>query len=935
MARPYNRGDLSLTPGTRLGPYAIIAPLGVGGMGEVYRARDTTLNRDVAIKILPDSFSADADRVARFRREAQVLASLNHPHIAAIYGVEEIEGSPAPGHAARALVLELVEGDTLATRLRRGPLPVADALTLARQIADALEAAHERGIVHRDLKPANIIVTTDGVAKVLDFGLAKVTSADGPGADSSHSPTTTAHRTHEGTILGTAAYMSPEQAKGLAVDRRSDLWAFGAVLYEMLTGRRAFDGDGGSEILAHILTKEPDWQRLPADTPPPVVTLLRRCLEKDRKRRLDSAVVARLEIDEASSSSTAAGAAPVGISRRRAAAWTLATATAVASVTFGMARTFVAPAALEPATTSRFAITLPPSQRMPAILLDRDLAISPDGGHMVYRVGGSTAGGPLALRGLNELEGRLLPGVDNARSPFFSPDGRWIGFFATSELNTVFELKKISIEGGPPITIARNVDPEASASWDGDDSIIVADAGSGLLRVAAAGGEPAPLVAADPDGMTDYDFMSVLPEGRGVLLTVSPVGNSWFSDASDAHVNVLDPKTGKRKSLVRGSTPTYVPVSAHAGYLVYASAGTLFAARFDLDRLAIQGDPMPLVEDIAMAPNGAANYDVSGNGTLVYVPSVAAASRSLVWVDRSRRETPTSLPARAYTFLRLSPDGTQVALTGLEDRRIWIGDLRQGTVRRLTLGSSEDGWPIWTPDSRSIVFDSNRDGALNMYSQPADGSGPAVRLTTGSQGQFPNSMTRDGRHILAAEYTVSTGLDIVMFSPPAAGPAPGEPAMPFVLARPLVKTRAGEYNAIASPDGRLFAYQSNESGRTEVYVKPLSGALDVRWQVSTSGGSSPVWAPKSRELYYRDVSGAVIAVPFETSGATWRAGTPTKVIDAQYATPSDMFNYDVSPDGQQFLMLKDTGRDDQKDTHANIVVVLNWAEELKRRLPAR
>jgi serine/threonine-protein kinase len=717
------------------------------------------------------------------------------------------------------------------------------------------------------------------------------------------------------------------------VDRRADLWAFGAVLYEMLTGHRAFGGDDVPDTLAHILTKEPDWERLPSDTPASIHRVLRRCLEKDRKRRLDSAGAVRLEIDEASGTSSVAHAAGGG-STRRAMAWGAAMAVVVAALTFGVTRALHAPGPQEPAATTRFAILLPPSQRMPSVLLDRDLALSPDGRTLVFRVGGSTSGGPLALRDLDALDARLLPGIDNARAPFFSPDGRWVGFFAGSEARGGLDLRKISTSGGLPLTIASNFTVGSTGHWVEDERIVVADLDGRIRQVSAAGGALTELVAAAPTTQTGFSHSSVLSGGRGVLQTVSPFG-TWFTDATDAEVVLLDLHTGARTPLVRGTAPNYLPVSADAGYLVYASAGTLYAARLDLDTRAIVGDPLPLVEGVAMAPGGAVNYDVSRNGTLVYAPSGAAVARSLVWVDRSGRETPTGLPARAYTLLRLSPDGTRVALTGLEDRRIWIGDLRQGTVRRLTLGSSEDGWPIWTPDGRSVVFNSDRDGAITMYSQPADGSGPAVRLTTGTKSQFPNSMAPDGRHMLAAEYSTTTHLDVAVFAATGAAltagpvPLPDAPAMPFVQARALVGTPAIEYNAIVSPDGRFFAYQSNESGRNEVYVKPFPMASDVRWQVSSSGGSSPVWSPKAQELYYRDISNAVVAVPFEASGAIWRGGTPAKVIDAKYAAPSDMFNYDLSPDGQRFLMFKDR---DESGTGGNLIVVLNWGEEVRRRV---
>ncbi len=904
-------------------------------MGEVYRARDTNLNRDVALKTLPDSFVRDPERVARFRREAQVLASLNHPNIGAIYGFEDAPSPSTPGHPLHALVLELVAGETLASRLRRGPMPIADALALARQIADALEAAHEHSIIHRDLKPANVVVTPDGVAKVLDFGLAKDVSGEGPTGDSSHSPTLTVHGTRDGVVLGTAAYMSPEQARGRSVDKRSDLWAFGAVLYEMLTGRRAFEGEEVSDILAHILTKEPDWQRLPADTPAPIVRLLRRCLDKDRKRRLDSAAAARLEIDEAVATPTSGATVPA-FPLRFVAPWAITAAVVVALLTVAVTRSIMRPSPPTSGPTSRFAIVLPPGQRMPAILLDCDLAISPDGRQLVYRVGGSiSGGGPLALRTLDEIEAHLLPGVDNARNPFFSADGRWIGFVARSEANTP-ELRKISTAGGPPITIHGDPALVGNATWSDDDSIIFPRVDGAMFRVPDTGGTAAPVTDSQQHRSSWLTSLSALPGGRGVLFVVKPPG-TWFTGAADSQIALLDSKTGTSRILARGSRPKYVSDSAQAGFLVYASAGTLLAARFDLDRLSIVGNSVPVVEHVAMSPSGAVDYDVSNTGTLVYVPAGAAASRSLVWADRAGRETPIGLPARAYAFVRLSPDGTRVVLTGAEDHHLWIGDIAQRTLQQLTFGPSQDGFPIWSADGRSVIFTSDRDGAFNLYSQPADGSGEAVRLTMSTNAHFPNSAARDGRQILGAEATPSSALDVVRFAvtepPDPSGPGPGGVALPFVVAAPLVKTPAQEYDAIISPDEHFFAYQSNESGRSEVYVKPLPPIGGVRWQISTSGGSSPLWAPKGRELYYRDDSNAVIAVPYETSGTKFQARTPTTLLDG-YAAPTDMFNYDVSPDGQRFLMLKETGPG-QNAAPANIVVVLNWLQDLKARVPTK
>jgi serine/threonine-protein kinase len=911
----------------RVGLYEVISLLGAGGMGEVYRARDTKLGRDVAIKVLPESVAADPQRLSRFRREAQVLASLNHPNIASIYGFEDFNGT-------HALVMELVAGSTLTSRISDGPMPVVEALLIAKQIAEALDAAHEQGIVHRDLKPANVLVTPDGVVKVVDFGLARSTAVSGPTPDSSASPTLTVQGTREGVILGTAAYMSPEQAKGRPVDKRTDLWAFGAILYEMLTGRRAFEGEDVSDILANILTKAPDWSRLPESTPGAVVRLLRRCLEKDRKQRLDSAAVARFEIDEVLSAGSTVAKSRGGRSPRWSVAWATVAVVVSALVTFALTRTLTPRVPRAAGATSRLAIVLPSSQLMPTVLLDRDLAVSPDGRFVVYRVGGSVySGGQLALRAADELQAHLITGIDNARAPFFSPDGRWIGFVAGSE------LKRVSTAGGPAITICQGGPFYGSASWASDDTIVFGHDDQ-LFRVLAAGGEAkafAKTARLGSGASVGFTYTSFLPEGRGALVTLTPL-DTWFAGANQSQVAVVNLKTGELETVIRnGSAAQYVG-SRQEGYLVYASAGTLFAVAFDLDRLKIQGDPVPVVDHIAMAPGGGVEYDLSRTGTLIYVPAGPQASRSIVWVDRAGRETPTALPPRAYVFVRLSPDGRRAALTAAEDTRIWIGDVMRGTLRGLTFGSNKDGWPVWTPDSRSIVFDSDRAPGLNLYSQLADGSAPAIQLTNGSAPLFANSIARDGR-ILAAEFNVSSSsLDVVWLSavPKSAsdGAVVAAPA-PFVKAGTLVSTRANEYDAILSPNGQFFAYQSNESGRNEIYVKPFPQGGEVRWQVSSSGGTAPVWAPDGGELYYRDLVGGVMAVAVDPHAASWQAGTPAKLFEASYAAPTDMFNFDVSPDGQRFLMLKETPTGQQSATTAQIVVVQNWLEELKRLVPTK
>ncbi len=924
--------------GQHIGPYQLAAKIGVGGMGEVYRACDTKLNRQVAIKVLLPAVANDPDRLARFSREAQVLASLNHPHIAQIHGLEDAP-STDPGHARiLALVMELVEGPTLADRIARGAIPIDEALAIARQIAEALEAAHEQGIVHRDLKPANIKVREDGTVKVLDFGLAKaLDQASGSDVAAMTSPTLSVHATDAGVILGTAAYMSPEQARGKVVDRRTDLWAFGCVLYEMLTERRAFEGDTLTDVLAAVVKHEPNWTRLPAETPLPIRTLLRRCLEKDRKRRVESAADARLEIDDGLAApavempvpkAVETLARPVAPSRR--VALTAAMLAGVALVTAIVAWILMRPAPQAPVLSSRFAIVTPPAQPLNVSSNDRDLALSPDGRYLVYRFGGgTTAGSPLMVRTIDQLDARPIADVRGAYAPFVSSDSRWIGFVENAA------IKKVSIAGGAVITLAPLAGETRGASWGDDNTIVFAtdDPTTGLRRVSADGGEPTLLTKPDvAQHEEDHLFPSVLPGGRGVLFTITAGGR-----ADSAQVAVLDLKTGQRKTLVRGATQAeYVAPSAgsgQAGYLVYAVADSLRAVRFDPVRLEVLSDPVTVVERMMTKPSGAANYAASRLGTIVHVPDGAVEPTpisSLVWVSRNGIETPIAAPPRAYGPPRLSPDGRHVAVA-FSDRGntdVWILDLAQETLRRLTFSSGMDGLPLWTPDGRRIIFMSVRSGALNGYSQAADGTGTVERLTTSKHSQWPISITPDAATLFGFERRPPEMLDVVVAHSttpkrPGASASPAEPP-----ARALFD---GAFPEI-SPDGRYLAYKSDESGRDEVYVRPFPQVDGGRWQISTTGGTRAAWARSGRELFYINASMALIRVPVRTTGSrTFTMGAPAKVFDATYAEPNPSRHYDVSPDGQRFLMLKESVADPNA-TPASMVVVQNWFEELHTRV---
>jgi len=907
---------MPLSGGTRLGSYEILSALGAGGMGEVYRARDTRLDRAVAIKILPHAFADDAERVARFQREAKVLASLNHPHIAAIYGLEE-------ANHVTALVMELVEGEDLAQRLTRGPIPLDEVLPIASQIAEALEAAHERGIIHRDLKPANIKLQPDGTVKVLDFGLAKAVVGDARMPDLLDSPTITAVATRAGIILGTAAYMSPEQAKGRPVDRRTDLWAFGVVLYELLTGTRAFQGESVAEILSHVLTQTPDWTLLPADTPAPIRTLLRRCLERNPAKRLDSAVALRLEIDDTlvlpGSVMASGGPAP----RRRPNTWAIA-APVVTSFVVALGAWAVTrnepPAAALPV---RFTITFPPADPMELTFRGRDVALSPDGRYLAYQ-----SRGRLMLRAFDELDAVPVAGVSAGRTPFFSPDSRWIGFFDGSD------LKKVEVTGGRVITLSRELGSPNGGSWGEDGTIVVSseDGNFGLRRVPADGGEATELTktAAAHQG---HGTPSMLPGSRGVLFTIGA------NAPEDRQLAVLDLKSGEQKSLLRGGVAAEY---LDTGHLVYATSGSqgsevsgsLWVIGFDLDRLALRGEPVRVSETLQIDMLSAANYAVSRTGALAYVPA-RARTRSFVWVDRSGRETAVDgLPPRPYANFGLSPDGTRVAFS-IEDGEfdVFVWDFARESLTRLTFGSNYDYIPRWTADGRRIVFQSNREGPPNLFSVPSDGSGPVERLTTSNNHQYPNSITPDGTTLLFCELRPKTGFDILRLPLPAPWAARTETIVPderLSEATPLVASSSAEYAANISPDGRYFAYQSAESGgRFSVYVQPYPDVSKGRWQISTDAGLAPLWARTGRELFYLDESFTLMTVTIDTSGGQFIAGRPAKVFDAK---PSgDFYSYDVTPDGRRFLMMKESTAGD-RNRPPNIVVALNWQEELRARV---
>ncbi len=744
---------MGLSAGTRLGPYEIQAPLGAGGMGEVYRARDTKLGRDVAIKILPQIFTSDPERLARFEREARMLAALNHPYIGAIYGIEEAK-------SVHALVLELVEGDTLGERLRRGPLSVTDAVAIARQIAEALESAHGRGIIHRDLKPANVKITTDGKVKVLDFGLAKAVVSDATGPDLSQSPTVTVNGTLEGAILGTAAYMSPEQARGKTVDKRTDIWAFGCVLYELLTGRRAFPGDTASDTIAAILEREPDWTKLPAAAPAQVRHLLLRCLQKDSSRRLRDIGDARLELDEALSSPARADLQkPAGMTRRTAiSALAGAAAGALATGIFAISRYRGA----APRNLTRFRLPLPEGA-VAVASFNKRVAISPDGTHIAFNVISSgvssylpIGGDKFYLHSLRELEPKALP--FDAGAPFFSPDGQWIGFMGTASGRPI--IRKMALGGGPPGDVCGK--GYVGATWAADGMIyFVSEVPGGLVRVAAAGGEPKEVVKIDlAKGERQHRYPCALPGAKAILLTVGTADSETFDDA---HIAVLNIETGQTKTLVEGGThPRYSP----SGHLLYARDAKVFAIRFDANRLETTGQAFPALEDVLMSRNsGVANYDVSASGDLVYVPGVAdKGERTLVWVDRKGNAEPLKLPLKAYLHPRISPDMRQLAVE-IEgpNHNFYVYDFAREVLSHMTTDGVSH-WPVWSPDGTQLVYRSGVMGHFKMWQIPADRSRPAAQLPGTGTSQSAESWSPDGHALAYTSITPEAGSHIMVES---------------------------------------------------------------------------------------------------------------------------------------------------------------------------
>jgi Tol biopolymer transport system component len=892
---------MSLQSGAKLGPYEIVAPLGAGGMGEVYRARDTRLDRTVAIKVLPQHLADTPEARQRFEREARAVSALNHPHICTLHDVGSQDGT-------EYLVMEYLEGETLAARLERGPLPLEQVLKFGMEVADALDKAHRQGIIHRDLKPGNIMLTKSG-AKLLDFGLAKAAMPLSTGMTLTAAVTRTTPVTQQGTIVGTFQYMSPEQVEGKEVDARSDIFSFGAVLYEMVTGRRAFPGKSQLSVASAILEKEPEpISTLQPMTPVALERVVKKCLAKDPDERWQSASDLASELQWIAEGGSQVTLAPTGAAKGIHVRWQGAllwggVSLLLAAIT-GLAIWNLKPSAPRP--ISRVTVTLPPGQQLAGLENGPAVALSPDGTHLAY-VARQSGAQQLYLRAMDSLEPRPIPGTEGAVNPFFSPDSQWLGFFADGK------LKKISMSGGAALTLGDAVQPRGASSSSQGMIAFVPTSVSVLQQVPDAGGTPQPLTRFEK-GENSHRWPEFLPSGEALLFAAGPATGNW----TNVQVAVQSVGTGERRNLIKvGTQPRYAP----SGHLIYAQGGNLMAVPFDPQRLAVTGAAVPAVEGIVQSPSsGAAQYSLSATGTLVYVPgSTQAGQRRLVWVNRNGAEQPVAAPARAYWNPRLSSDGRQVTV-GIADQesQVWLYDLSRETLTRLTFGGSQNATPTWTPDGKRIAFQSNKEGPLNLFWQLADGSGGLERLKTSEYPNAPHSWSPDGQLLAFVELNPTTGFDIWVLR------------LSDRKAQLFLRTPFNESVPRFSPDGRWLAYVSDETARWEIYVQPYPGP-GGKWQISTEGGTEPVWNPNGRELFYRS-GDKMMAVEIATQ-PSFTAGKPRVLFERPYLpTPVTFPNYDVSPDGQRFLMLKPTEQEAAAPTQINLV--LNWFEELKRRVPA-
>jgi eukaryotic-like serine/threonine-protein kinase len=883
---------MAIKAGQRLGPYDILSAIGAGGMGEVYRARDTRLDRIVAVKILPDHLSDRAELRERFEREAKTIASLNHPHICTLFDIGNQNGTDY-------LVMEYLEGETLAERLKRGPLPVNQVLQYAIEIADALDKAHRKGITHRDVKPGNIMLTKSG-AKLLDFGLAKL-QASPVASPLSQVPTANDAITAQGTILGTLQYMAPEQVEGREVDARTDIFAFGVAVYEMATGKKAFEGKSQASLIAKILETEPvPMSTLQPMTPPALDRVVKRCLAKEPDNRWQTAGDLCEELKWIAEGGSQAGvtilATPKHELRKRLVLGLVGIVVAIAAIAVSVVYVYMrrTPPAERPAV--RF--TIGPPENGSFSSAPNLLTISPDGTKLAF-VGADASGKQqLWVRALDSPTAQPLSGTDNPAQPFWSADSRFVAFSADRK------LKKIAVSGGPSLTLA---DEGGMGTWSGQDVILFNCISGIICRVSAGGGASAPVTMLDPSRReTSHLWPAFLPDGKHFLyltLSSNPENNAIF-------VGSLDSKD--RKLLLNAmSNVVYAP----PGYLLFNRQGTLMAQPFNPERLQLTGEAVPIVEGVEFNPaNGRTAFAASNNGVLAYRHGVEANLLTLVWVSRNGAEQRLGAPPHNYVMPRVSPDGRRVA-AGIEgaDSQIWLYDLARDTLTRLTFEGTGNIDPIWTPDGKRIVFKGDKQ---RLFWQPADGSGPAAELTKNdlASNNIPGSFSPDGQVLAFVE--MNPGYEVHTLPLTDGNP------------KPFIRSPSNGTAPRFSPDGHFIAYASDESGRFEIYVRPYPGP-GGKWQISTEGGTEPVWNPKGRELFYRSGT-KMVAVEVTTQG-TFSADRPKLLFEAPYVpSPRSFQDYDVSPDGQRFLMLK---TNEQTQAPDQINVVLNWFEELKQKVP--
>jgi eukaryotic-like serine/threonine-protein kinase len=902
---------MPLVSGTKLGPYEIVSPLGAGGMGEVYRARDTRLGRDVAVKILPKEMSADPARKQRFEREAKTISSLNHPNICTLHDIGSQDG-------VDYLVMECAEGETLAKRLEKGPLPLEQVLKYGAQVADALDKAHRAGIVHRDLKPGNIMLTATG-AKLLDFGLAKPAAPLVSGATLTAAAQTTPV-TQEGTIIGTFQYMSPEQVEGKEVDGRSDIFSLGAVLYEMVTGTRAFEGKSQLSVASAILEKDPaPISFLKPLTPPALDHSIRRCLAKEPEKRWQSAADLAGELQWiAEGGSHARVPAPV-ISRRKVRerlAWAVA-ALALSTVVFAIGFVLRAP---KPPQPLRLSVEMGTDANL-FTEVGPSAILSPDGTLMVLVAIGSDQKRRLYVRSLDQLQATVISGTENGRDPFFAPDGQWLGFFADGK------LKKVSVHGGAAVTLC-DANSDRGGSWSEDGTIAFApDFRLALSKVSSAGGTPQPLTTLDKQaGEVTHRWPQVLPGGKAVLFTSSTHGTNY----EDAEIVVYSMDSGQRKTVERGG---FYGRYLRSGHLVYMHEGTMFAVAFDLKRLEATGQPAPILDGVVTAPgNGAAQLTFSDAGNLAYVAGRSASENiSIYWMDRQGKFAPLREIPGDYANPTFSPDGRRLALEIWAGARadIWLDDWNRDTLTRLTFAGGANFNPVWTPDGQRIVYSSDElSGSSNLWWKRADGDGGAQRLIESKSPQRAGSWRSDGKVLAFEQLNPDTNYDILTLTVEGSEKSGWKVEEP----KPFVNTPFVEVKPAFSPDGRWLTYQSDESGNFEVYVRPFPGP-GGKWQISTGGGRLPKWSRNGKDLFYLTNENRIMVANYTASGESFHLGKPQLWSPSQITrSHSNAYNFDPHPDGQRLAVLKapTTGEAPKVD---KVSFIFNFFDELRRRVP--